>query len=145
VFRTELLRTLGSTSKRPNAPKQKTQQVFKSDMTPEEIARARIALKLLLALNLYHFSAGTILIFPLSRIKTACVSDRQKTQQVFKSDMTPEEIARARIKYEEALPWHLEDFDSQRALFRVLPFEHQRLRVQLHPSAGHRSQTFLHL
>ena len=38
---------------------------------------------------------------------------KQKTQQVFKSDMTPEEIARARIKYEEALPWHLEDFDNQ--------------------------------
>ncbi|KAJ5930771.1 hypothetical protein N7466_006264 [Penicillium verhagenii] len=38
---------------------------------------------------------------------------KQKTQQVFKSDMTPEEIARARIKYEEALPWHLEDFDNR--------------------------------
>ncbi|KAI9929793.1 hypothetical protein MW887_001269 [Aspergillus wentii] len=38
---------------------------------------------------------------------------KQKTQQVFKTDMTPEEIARARIKYEEALPWHLEDFDSK--------------------------------
>ncbi|KAJ5772025.1 hypothetical protein N7520_002554 [Penicillium odoratum] len=38
---------------------------------------------------------------------------KQKTQQVFKSDMTPDEIARARIKYEEALPWHLEDFDNR--------------------------------
>ncbi|CEJ61386.1 hypothetical protein PMG11_09921 [Penicillium brasilianum] len=38
---------------------------------------------------------------------------KQKTQQVFKSDMTKEEIARARIKYEEALPWHLEDFDNR--------------------------------
>lgn len=38
---------------------------------------------------------------------------KQKTQQVFKSDMTREEIARARIKYEEALPWHLEDFDNR--------------------------------
>jgi transcription initiation factor TFIIF subunit alpha len=27
--------------------------------------------------------------------------------------MTPEEIAKARIKYEEALPWHLEDFDNK--------------------------------
>ncbi|KAL4780486.1 hypothetical protein BJX76DRAFT_337885 [Aspergillus varians] len=38
---------------------------------------------------------------------------KQKTQQVFKTDMTPEEIARTRIKYEEALPWHLEDFDNK--------------------------------
>ncbi|GKZ26758.1 hypothetical protein AbraIFM66951_005633 [Aspergillus brasiliensis] len=38
---------------------------------------------------------------------------KQKTQQVTKSDMTPEEIARTRIKYEEALPWHLEDFDNK--------------------------------
>lgn len=38
---------------------------------------------------------------------------KQKTQQVFKSDLTPEEIARARVRYEEALPWHLEDFDNR--------------------------------
>ncbi|PWY96796.1 transcription initiation factor IIF, alpha subunit [Aspergillus sclerotioniger CBS 115572] len=38
---------------------------------------------------------------------------KQKTQQVAKTDMTPEEIARTRIKYEEALPWHLEDFDNK--------------------------------
>ncbi|KAF7713546.1 Uncharacterized protein PECH_000564 [Penicillium ucsense] len=38
---------------------------------------------------------------------------KQKIQQVFKSDMTKEEIARARIKYEEALPWHLEDFNDR--------------------------------
>lgn len=38
---------------------------------------------------------------------------KQKTQQVFKSELTPAEIARARIRYEEALPWHLEDFDSK--------------------------------
>ncbi|KAL4868934.1 hypothetical protein BDV12DRAFT_168627 [Aspergillus spectabilis] len=40
---------------------------------------------------------------------------KQKTQQVFKTDMTPEEIARTRIKYEEALPWHMEDFDNKNA------------------------------
>ncbi|KAF9885129.1 hypothetical protein FE257_000706 [Aspergillus nanangensis] len=38
---------------------------------------------------------------------------KQKTQQVTKTDMTPEELARTRIKYEEALPWHLEDFDNK--------------------------------
>ncbi|KAJ6153762.1 Transcription Factor IIF Rap30/Rap74 interaction [Penicillium chermesinum] len=38
---------------------------------------------------------------------------KQKTQQVYKSDLTPDEISKARIKYEEALPWHLEDFDNK--------------------------------
>lgn len=38
---------------------------------------------------------------------------KQKTQQVFKSDMTPQEVAKTRLKYEEALPWHLEDFDNK--------------------------------
>ncbi|EFW15038.1 hypothetical protein D8B26_004595 [Coccidioides posadasii str. Silveira] len=38
---------------------------------------------------------------------------KQRIQQVFKSEMTPEEIAKARVKYEEALPWHLEDFDNK--------------------------------
>lgn len=38
---------------------------------------------------------------------------KQRTQQVFKAEMTPEEIARARVKYEEALPWHLEDFENK--------------------------------
>ena len=38
---------------------------------------------------------------------------KQKTQQVFRADMTMEQLAKARIKYEEALPWHLEDFDNK--------------------------------
>lgn len=38
---------------------------------------------------------------------------KQRTQQVFKAEMTPEEITRARVKYEEALPWHLEEFDNK--------------------------------
>lgn len=38
---------------------------------------------------------------------------KQRTQQVSKTDMTPEEVARTKIKYEEALPWHVEDFDNK--------------------------------
>ena len=38
---------------------------------------------------------------------------KPKTQQVMKADMTAEEIAKARVKYEEALPWHMEDFDNK--------------------------------
>lgn len=38
---------------------------------------------------------------------------KQKTQQVSKTNMTPEEVAKTKIKYEEALPWHVEDFDNK--------------------------------
>lgn len=38
---------------------------------------------------------------------------KPKTQQVMKADMTAEEIAKAKVKYEEALPWHLDDFDNK--------------------------------
>lgn len=38
---------------------------------------------------------------------------KPRTQQVFKAEMTPQEMARARVKYEEALPWNLEDFDNK--------------------------------
>lgn len=38
---------------------------------------------------------------------------KPKTQQVSKTDMTPEEVAKTKLKYEEALPWHVEDFDSK--------------------------------
>lgn len=45
--------------------------------------------------------------------KKAANTMKQKTQQVFKAEMAPQEIARARVRYEEALPWHLEDFDNK--------------------------------
>ncbi|OXV06784.1 hypothetical protein Egran_05446 [Elaphomyces granulatus] len=38
---------------------------------------------------------------------------KQKTQHVAKADMTAEEMKTAKIKYEEALPWHLDDFDNK--------------------------------
>lgn len=38
---------------------------------------------------------------------------KQKTQHVSKSDMTPEEVAKTKLRYEEALPWHVEDFDNR--------------------------------
>lgn len=38
-----------------------------------------------------------------------------QTQQVFRAEMSAEEIAHARVKYEEALPWHLEGFDNKKS------------------------------
>jgi transcription initiation factor TFIIF subunit alpha len=37
----------------------------------------------------------------------------KKTEQVFRNDQTEEQKAATRIRYEEALPWHLEDFDNK--------------------------------
>ena len=40
---------------------------------------------------------------------------KKKTQQVLRKDETEEQRASTRLKYEEALPWHLEDFDNKQA------------------------------
>ena len=38
---------------------------------------------------------------------------KPKTQQVWRKDETAEQQAATRLKYEESLPWHLEDFDNK--------------------------------
>lgn len=38
---------------------------------------------------------------------------KKKTQQVFRNDQTEEQKAGTKLRYEEALPWHLEDFDNK--------------------------------
>ena len=38
---------------------------------------------------------------------------KKKTQQVFRTDETPEQRAQSKLRYEEAIPWHLEDFDNK--------------------------------
>ncbi|KAL8725879.1 MAG: hypothetical protein Q9166_007076 [cf. Caloplaca sp. 2 TL-2023] len=35
----------------------------------------------------------------------------KKTQQIYRNDQTDEQRAASRLRYEEAMPWHLEDFD----------------------------------
>ena len=36
----------------------------------------------------------------------------KKTQQVFRNDQTEEQKAGTKLRYEEAIPWHLEDFEN---------------------------------
>ncbi|KZF21191.1 Rap30/74 interaction domain-containing protein [Xylona heveae TC161] len=38
---------------------------------------------------------------------------KKKTQQVFRNDKSEEGQAQSKLRYEEALPWHLEDFDNK--------------------------------
>ena len=38
---------------------------------------------------------------------------KKKTQQVFRNDQTEEQKNVSKVRYEEALPWHLEDFDNK--------------------------------
>lgn len=38
---------------------------------------------------------------------------KKKTQQIFRNDKTDEQKAESKLRYEEALPWHLEDFDNR--------------------------------
>ena len=37
----------------------------------------------------------------------------KKTEQVYRNDQTEEQKKQSQLRYEEALPWHLEDFDSK--------------------------------
>lgn len=38
---------------------------------------------------------------------------KKKTQQVYRNDQTEEQKAASNLRYEEALPWHLEDFENK--------------------------------
>ncbi|KAL8746533.1 MAG: hypothetical protein Q9190_001451 [Brigantiaea leucoxantha] len=38
---------------------------------------------------------------------------KKKTQQIYRNDQTEEQKAASRLRYEEAMPWHLEDFDNK--------------------------------
>ncbi|KAI9848604.1 MAG: hypothetical protein M1837_007273 [Sclerophora amabilis] len=38
---------------------------------------------------------------------------QKKTQQVYRTNETPQQQKESKLRYEEALPWHLEDFDNK--------------------------------
>ncbi|MCJ1466312.1 hypothetical protein MMC07_004931 [Pseudocyphellaria aurata] len=40
-------------------------------------------------------------------------ASKKKTQQIFRNDQTEEQKASSKLRYEEALPWHLEDFEGK--------------------------------
>jgi len=37
----------------------------------------------------------------------------KKTEQIYRNDQTEEQRKRSQLRYEEAMPWHLEDFDNK--------------------------------
>ncbi|KAI9826125.1 MAG: hypothetical protein M1832_000574 [Thelocarpon impressellum] len=45
--------------------------------------------------------------------KRSTAFNNKKTTQVYDHDQTPEARKRSQVRYEEALPWHLEDFDNK--------------------------------
>ena len=53
------------------------------------------------------------LIAPTVNAKRKAPAFKKKTEQVFRANDTPEEQKRSLLRYEEALPWHLEDFDNK--------------------------------
>ena len=52
-------------------------------------------------------------IAPTAKTTTKTPAFKKKTEQVFRTDDTPEARKRSQLRYEEALPWHLEDFDNK--------------------------------
>jgi transcription initiation factor TFIIF subunit alpha len=53
------------------------------------------------------------LIAPTVNAKRKPQAFKKKTEQVYRANDTPEEQKRSLLRYEEALPWHLEDFDNK--------------------------------
>lgn len=51
-------------------------------------------------------------IAPKSKGRTF-VDNKKKIQQVYERNDTPQAIKASRLRYEETLPWHLEDFDNK--------------------------------
>ena len=52
-------------------------------------------------------------IAPTAKATVKIPAFKKKTEQVFRTDDTPEARKRSQLRYEEALPWHLEDFDNK--------------------------------
>jgi transcription initiation factor TFIIF subunit alpha len=52
-------------------------------------------------------------IAPTASSKRKLPAFKKKTEQVFRTDDTPEERKRNLLRYEETLPWHLEDDDNK--------------------------------
>lgn len=56
---------------------------------------------------------------------------QKKTEQKFRPDDTPEAEKRRLLKYEETLPWHLEDFDNKQTWVGVYESELSEAHVML--------------
>jgi transcription initiation factor TFIIF subunit alpha len=53
------------------------------------------------------------LIAPAAPSKKKPQAFKKKVEQVYRTDDNPEDRKRSQLRYEEALPWHLEDFDNK--------------------------------
>jgi len=53
------------------------------------------------------------LIAPAAPSKKKPQAFKKKVEQVYRTDDNPEDRKRSQLRYEEALPWHIEDFDNK--------------------------------
>lgn len=59
---------------------------------------------------------------------------QKKTEQKYRTGDTPEEIKRGQLRYEEALPWHLEDFENKQTWTGAYESELSETHVLLAPT-----------
>lgn len=62
---------------------------------------------------------------------------QKKTEQKFRPDDTPEAEKRRLLKYEETLPWHLEDFDNKQTWYGTYESELSESHVMLTTAFEH--------
>jgi len=63
---------------------------------------------------------------------------KKKTQQVFRNDQTEEQKAGTKLRYEEAIPWHLEDFDNNQTWVGT----YEAALSETHASLAHKDGKF---
>lgn len=61
---------------------------------------------------------------------------QKKTEQIYRPDDTPEAQKRSKLRYEEALPWHLEDFDNKQTWVGSYESELSEAHIMLVPDSN---------
>jgi len=52
-------------------------------------------------------------VAPSVSVPRSSGKNMKKTEQIYRNDQTDEQKKRSQLRYEEAMPWHLEDFDNK--------------------------------
>lgn len=69
----------------------------------------------------------------------------KKTEQIFRNDQTEEQKKRSQLRYEETMPWHLEDFDNKNTWVGSYEAALSDTYAMMIPTQGVNGNTYLRL
>lgn len=125
----------------PRAPPSGAGATFVDDDSPEDIeeSKERERQEILKEERRRIKEENQAKIAPSTTKKHAAFQKR--TQQIYRADDTPEAQKRAKLRYEEALPWHLEDFDNKQTWVAQYESELSEAHVMIAPESDADGQT----